>query len=124
MSLTPHDIARMLDHSTLQPFLTEDDIRRGCELALKYDTASVCARPCDVPILAEMLRGTLAGARAKLRIAPAEDGPYMDIAESTLEGIGAINVDVANGFWLQAVLENASTGTSCDGFFGGGVYTR
>ena len=26
MSLTPHDIARMLDHSTLQPFLTEDDI--------------------------------------------------------------------------------------------------
>mgnify|MGYP000760825705 FL=1 len=47
MSLTPHDIARMLDHSTLQPFLTEDDIRRGCELALKYNTASVCARPCD-----------------------------------------------------------------------------
>ena len=58
MSLTPHDIARMLDHSTLQPFLTEDDIRRGCELALKYNTASVCARPCDVPILAEMLRGS------------------------------------------------------------------
>ena len=47
MSLTPHDIARMLDHSTLQPFLTEDDIRRGCELALKYNTASVCARPCS-----------------------------------------------------------------------------
>ena len=58
MSLTPHDIARMLDHSTLQPFLTEDDIRRGCELALKYNTASVCARPCDVPILTEMLRGS------------------------------------------------------------------
>lgn len=58
MALTPHDIAKMLDHSTLQPYLTEDDIRRGCELALKYDCASVCARPCDVPILAEMLRGS------------------------------------------------------------------
>ncbi len=58
MSLTPHDIAKMLDHSTLQPYLTEDDIRKGCELALKYDTASVCARPCDVPILAEMLKGS------------------------------------------------------------------
>lgn len=58
MTLTPHDIAKMLDHSTLQPFLTEDDIRKGCELALKYDCASVCARPCDVPILAEMLRGS------------------------------------------------------------------
>ncbi len=58
MSLTPKDIAKMLDHSTLQPYLTEEDIRRGCELALKYETASVCARPCDVPILAEMLRGS------------------------------------------------------------------
>ena len=58
MSITPHDIAKMLDHSTLQPFLTEADIRKGCELALKYDCASVCARPCDVPILAEMLKGS------------------------------------------------------------------
>ena len=27
MALTPKDIAAMLDHSTLQPWLTEDDIR-------------------------------------------------------------------------------------------------
>ena len=58
MALTPKDIAAMLDHSTLQPWLTEDDIRRGCEVALKYETASVCARPCDVPILSEMLKGS------------------------------------------------------------------
>ncbi len=58
MALTPKDIAKMLDHSTLQPWLTEDDIRHGCEVALKYDTASVCARPCDVPILSEMLKGS------------------------------------------------------------------
>ena len=58
MSLTPHDIAKMLDHSTLQPYLTEEDIRKGCELALRYDCASVCARPCDVPILKEMLAGS------------------------------------------------------------------
>ncbi len=58
MSLTPSDIAKMLDHSTLQPWLTEEDIRHGCEIALRYDTASVCARPCDVPVLAEMLKGS------------------------------------------------------------------
>lgn len=58
MSLTPHDIAKMLDHSTLQPFLTEDDIRRGCEIALKYDTASVCARPGDMKLVAQLLRGS------------------------------------------------------------------
>ncbi len=58
MAITPHDIAKMLDHSTLQPFLTEADIRRGCELALKYDCASVYPRPCPVPIHAEMLKGS------------------------------------------------------------------
>ncbi len=58
MSLTPADIASMLDHSTLQPYLTEDDIRKGAEIALKYHTASMCARPCDVPIMAEMLKGS------------------------------------------------------------------
>ena len=58
MSITPSDIAKMLDHSTLQPYLTEEDIRHGCEVALHYGTASVCARPCDVPILAEMLQGS------------------------------------------------------------------
>ena len=58
MALTPKEIAQMLDHSTLQPWLTEAEIRHGCEIALKYGTASVCARPCDVPILAEMLHGS------------------------------------------------------------------
>ena len=29
MMLTPKDIAQMLDHSTLQPWLTDEDIRHG-----------------------------------------------------------------------------------------------
>ena len=58
MPLTPHDIAKMLDHSTLQPFLTQADIRRGAEIALRYDTASMCVRPCDVPLVASLLKGS------------------------------------------------------------------
>ncbi len=58
MKLTPHDIAKMLDHSTLKPFMTQDDIREGCETALKYDTASVCARPADMKLVAKMLAGS------------------------------------------------------------------
>jgi len=58
MKLTPHDIAKMLDHSTLQPYLTQEDIRKGCELALRYDTASVCARPADMKLVAELLKGS------------------------------------------------------------------
>ena len=58
MAITPHDIAKMLDHSTLQPFLTEADIRKGCELALKYNTATVCARPGDMPLVVKRLSGS------------------------------------------------------------------
>ncbi len=55
---TPTDIARMLDHSMLQPWLTEEDIRKGCAVAVKYNTAAVCARPGDMKLVTELLRGT------------------------------------------------------------------
>lgn len=58
MNLAPKDIAKMLDHSTLQPFLTEEDIRKGCEIALRYNTASVCARPGDMALVARLLAGS------------------------------------------------------------------
>ena len=55
---TPAEIAKMLDHSLLQPWLTEEDIRKGCEIALKYHTATVCARPCDMKLVSELLAGS------------------------------------------------------------------
>ena len=58
MSITLRDIAKTLDHSTLQPFLTEDDIRKGCDVALQYDTATVCARPGDMPLVVKRLEGS------------------------------------------------------------------
>ena len=56
--LTAKDIAQMLDHSTLQPFLTADDIRKGCDIALKYQCATVCARPGDMKIVVPALNGS------------------------------------------------------------------
>ena len=58
MILTANTVAKLLDHSTLQPFLTQEDIRKGCELALKYNTATVCARPQDMPLVSSMLKGS------------------------------------------------------------------
>ena len=56
--LTPAMIAKMLDHSTLQPWLTEEDIRKGCEIALRYKTATVCARPGDMKLVSKLLEGS------------------------------------------------------------------
>lgn len=58
MSITLQEIAKMLDHSTLQPFLTPDDIKKGCDIALEYDVATVCARPGDMPLVVKCLEGS------------------------------------------------------------------
>ncbi len=51
-------IAKMLDHSLLQPTLTDDDLDRGCRLAREYDAASVCIKPYAVRRAAELLAGS------------------------------------------------------------------
>ena len=58
MAITLHEIAKLLDHSTLQPFLTEEDIIKGCDIALQYNTATVCARPGDMPLVVKRLAGS------------------------------------------------------------------
>jgi deoxyribose-phosphate aldolase len=52
------DIAKMIDHSLLQPTLTAADLDAGCKLALAYDAASVCILPYYLKRCAEILRGS------------------------------------------------------------------
>ena len=50
--------AKMIDHSLLQPVLTESELEAGCRLALEYDVASVCMLPYFLPRGAALLRGS------------------------------------------------------------------
>ncbi|MDP4222239.1 MAG: deoxyribose-phosphate aldolase [Bacteroidota bacterium] len=50
-------IAKMIDHSILHPTLTDDDLRRECEVAKKYHVASVCVKPYAVKMAAQLLSG-------------------------------------------------------------------
>ncbi|MVM30599.1 deoxyribose-phosphate aldolase [Spirosoma sp. HMF4905] len=52
------EIAKMIDHSLLHPTMTDAELREGCELALKYDVASVCIKPYAVRMAAELLAGS------------------------------------------------------------------
>lgn len=51
-------IAKLIDHSLLHPTLTDDEIRAGCQLARSLEVASVCVKPCSVPVAVEQLRGS------------------------------------------------------------------
>lgn len=55
---TYRDIAKMIDHSLLQPTLTDDDLDAGCRLARSYEVASVCIKPYAVARAAELLAGS------------------------------------------------------------------
>jgi deoxyribose-phosphate aldolase len=58
MTLTPLDVSKMIDHSLLNPTLTEEALRAGIGLALRYDTGSVCIMPYALKMCAEMLKGS------------------------------------------------------------------
>ena len=52
------DLAKMIDHSLLQPVLTDDELERGCQLAVEYRVASVCIKPYAVKLAVKLLAGS------------------------------------------------------------------
>lgn len=55
MDYTYEDIAKMIDHSLLNPTLTVDDFEAGIKVAMAYDVASVCITPYYLERCAEGL---------------------------------------------------------------------
>lgn len=58
MPLTYRDLAKMIDHSLLHPTMTDAQVAEGCELAKRYDVATVCVKPYSVKQASELLAGT------------------------------------------------------------------
>ena len=58
MELAYLNAAKMIDHSLLNPTLTEGALEQGIQLALAYDVASVCIMPYALKRCAEQLKGS------------------------------------------------------------------
>ena len=52
------ELAKMIDHSILHPTMTDEDLKKECAVAAKYDVASVCVKPYAVKQAVELLKGT------------------------------------------------------------------
>ncbi len=57
-SPTLAELAKMFDHSLLQPVLTDADLDRGLAVAIEYNVASVCIKPYAVRRASKLLAGT------------------------------------------------------------------
>jgi deoxyribose-phosphate aldolase len=58
MDYTYEDIAKMIDHSLLNPAMTDVELERGCREGVDYNCASVCIMPYYLKRCAEILRGS------------------------------------------------------------------
>jgi deoxyribose-phosphate aldolase len=58
MDYTYEQLAKMIDHSLLNPVMTDEVLEQGCRIALDYDVASVCIKPYYLRRCAELLTGS------------------------------------------------------------------
>ena len=61
MDQTYEAIARRIDHALLTPTMTTDELAQGCEMAARYNVATVCTKPFAVAMAAKLLLGTEVG---------------------------------------------------------------
>lgn len=58
MEFTYEELAKMIDHSLLNPTTTVEQLEQGIDLALAYDVASVCIMPYYLKRASERLAGS------------------------------------------------------------------
>jgi len=52
------ELAKMIDHSLLHPTMTDEQLKKGCDIARQYDVASVCIKPYAVKLAVDRLKGS------------------------------------------------------------------
>jgi deoxyribose-phosphate aldolase len=124
MDYTYPDLAKMIDHSLLNPVLTDAELEAGCQLARRYDVASVCIKPYYLKRAAELLDGSTVqpsttigfphgGHTTRIKVAEAEQA----LTDGGIELDMVVNIGkVLSGDWqyvrddIQAVVEVTHAG--------------
>lgn len=124
---TYRELAKMIDHSLLQPVLTDEELEAGCLLAVQYDVASVCIKPYYLKRCAELLAGSTVlpsttigfphgGHSTSIKVAETEQA----LADGGVELDMVVNIGkVLSGDW-NVVHEDIRAVTECT-HQGGGV---
>ena len=58
MNLTVDELAKMIDHTLLKPFISNEDLKRHCEDAINYNFKTVAINNAAVPFCKKALVGT------------------------------------------------------------------
>lgn len=89
------EIMKMVDHSLLGPGLTDEQLKEGCAVAVKYHTASVCVKPYHVRQATEYLKGTDVAVGAVIGFPHGNSTTAIKVAEAKqVLADGAVEVDM------------------------------
>ena len=81
-------LAKMIDHSLLHPAFTDNEIIKGCELAMKYSVATACIKPYSISLVKNVLFGSDVGICAVVTFPHGNSTTSIKIKE-TEEAIGS-----------------------------------
>ncbi len=113
MSVNFKLLAKMIDHSLLHPAMTDSEIAEGCDIAIKYDVATVCVKPYAVETCMSLLAGSDVGVCSVVAFPHGSSSTKMKIREA-VESLdsGAIEIDmvinigkVLSGDWIYVTRE-------------------
>jgi len=89
------ELARMIDHTLLDPSATRDHVERLCEEAKRYDVYAVCVNSTWVPLAVSVLRGTEVKVASTVGFPLGASLTVVKAFEAeTVVGLGAAEVDM------------------------------
>jgi deoxyribose-phosphate aldolase len=114
-------LAKYIDHSLLHPTMTDKDLKEGCAVALKYNTASVCIKPYAVKKAASLLSSSDVAVCTVIGFPHGSNTHSMKV-EETVEACknGAVEIDmvvnigkVLSADWDYVYKEIESINSTC-----------
>lgn len=95
MDIRRKELARMLDHTLLDPSATRDQVERLCEEAKRYDVYAVCVNSTWVSLAVSVLRGTEVKVSSTVGFPLGASLTVVKAFEAeTVVGLGAAEVDM------------------------------
>jgi len=93
--ITLKSLSKMIDHSLLHPTMSDEEIMKGCAIAKKYDTATVCVKPYAIEMCKNFLEGSNVGICSVVTFPHGNSTTKIKIAE-TVDAIelGATEIDM------------------------------
>lgn len=99
-------VNRYLDHAVLKPEMTRAEAKEHIQLGIDYKVKTVCVRPCDIGLAAEMCRGTETAVSCVLSFPHGTNPTEVKAFEAkNYIAAGASELDmVANYGWIRSGL--------------------